>query len=135
MEHTMKLFESNFNDLKSGKKKREYRLYDDKRRIVKVGDTIKFLKLPDLDEEFVVDVKNVETFDNWYDCYSKYYDEDFKGTYDSVDAVVQDTYDGGYYSKEESEKNGCVVFTIQKHENTHTNAQTPVCYIKKHNKV
>ena len=60
MEHIMKLYESSFNDLKSGKKKREYRLNDDKRKLVRIGDTIKFLKLPNLDEEFVVDVKNVE---------------------------------------------------------------------------
>lgn len=115
MEHIMKLYESSFNDLKSGQKKREYRLNDDKRKLVQIGDTIKFLKLPNLDEEFVVDVIDIETFDNWYDCYSKYYEEDFKDIYDSIDAVVQDTYDGGYYSKEESERNGCIVFTIKEH--------------------
>lgn len=110
MEHIMKLYESSFNDLKYGKKKREYRLNDDKRKLVRVGDTIKFLKLPNLDEEFIVDVKNVEIFDNWFNCYSKYYEEDFKDRYDNIDAVVLDTYDGGYYSKEESEENNCVIF-------------------------
>ena len=34
MEHIMKLFESDFDNLKSGSKKREYRLNDDKRRLV-----------------------------------------------------------------------------------------------------
>ena len=81
MEHIMKLCESGFEDLKSGRKKREYRLNDEKRKLVRVGDTIKFLKLPDLNEEFVVDVKEIETFDNWFDCYSKYYEEDFKDRY------------------------------------------------------
>ena len=57
MEHTMKLYKSDFNDLKSGKKKREYRLNDEKRKLVRIGDTIRFLKLPNLDEEFVVDAK------------------------------------------------------------------------------
>ena len=46
MEHTMKLFESDFDNLKSGRKKREYRLNDDKRKSVRIGDTIRFLKLP-----------------------------------------------------------------------------------------
>lgn len=133
MEHIMKLFESDFDNLKSGKKKREYRLNDDKRKQVRIGDTIRFLKLPNLDEEFVVDVKNIEVFSNWYDCYSKYYDEDFKNRYSSVEAVVQDTYDGGYYTKEESEENGCVVFTIKKHRILHYNATA--CYLKKDNKV
>ena len=76
---------------------------------------------------------NIEVFSNWYDCYRKYYDEDFKDRYDSVEAVVQDTYDGGYYTKEESEKNGCVVFTIKKHRILHYNATA--CYLKKDDKV
>ena len=115
MEHNMKLYSSSFEELKAGKKKREYRLNDEKRKMVKVGDTIRFAKLPDLDEEIVVDVTDIETFSNWYDCYAKYYDEDFKNQYDSVEAVVQDTYDGGYYTTEESEKIGCVVFSIKMH--------------------
>lgn len=133
MEHIWKLFESSFDDLKSGKKKREYRLNDAKRKLVRIGDTIRFQKSPNLGEEFVVDVTNIEVFDNWHDCYSKYYDEDFKDRYDSVDAVVQDTYDGGYYSEEESKENGCIVFTIKKHRIAHFNATA--CYLKKDNKV
>ena len=129
----MKLNAQAFERIKQGKKKREYRLNDDKRKQVRIGDTIRFLKLPDLDEEFVVDVMNIEVFSNWYDCYRKYYDEDFKDRYDSVEAVVQDTYDGGYYTKEESEKNGCVVFTIKKHRILHYNATA--CYLKKDDKV
>lgn len=133
MEHIMKLYESSFEELKSGKKKREYRLNDEKRKLVRVGDTIRFLKLPNLDEEFVVDVKGIEAFDNCFDCYSKYYDEDFKDRYESVEAVVQDTYEGGYYTKEESEENGCVIFSIKKHRVAHLNST--VCYLKKDNKV
>lgn len=133
MEHIMKLNESSFEDVKSGKKVREYRLYDEKRKLVRVGDTIRFLKLPNLDENFVVDVKNIETFDNWYDCYSKYFEEDFKNRYENVEAVVQDTYDGGYYTEEESKENGCVIFTIKKHRIAHLNSTA--CYLKKANKV
>lgn len=133
MEHIMHLFESDFEDLKNGKKKREYRLNDEKRKNVRIGDTIKYLKLPNNDEEYVVDVTNVENFSNWYDCYSKYYGEDFKDRYESVDSVVQDTYDGGYYTKEETEEKGCVVFTIKEHRIMHANAT--VCYLRKDNKV
>ena len=53
--------------------------------------------------------------------------------YDSVDAVVQDTYDKGYYTKEESKENGCVIFTFKKHRITHDNAT--VCYLRKDNQV
>ncbi|MCI8567765.1 MAG: NUDIX domain-containing protein [Bacilli bacterium] len=133
MEHIMKLYESSFEELKRGNKKREYRLYDEKRKQIRVGDTIKFIKLPNLDEEFIVDVNKIEIFKNWYDCYSMYYDEDFKDKYSSVEEIVQDTYNGGYYTKEESNKNKCVVFTIKKHRVQHLNAT--VCYLKQNDKV
>lgn len=122
MEHVMKLYENSFNEVKLGNKKREYRLNDEKRRQVRVGDTIKFLKLPNLDEEIIVDVTQVETFSNWYDCYSIYFEDDFKDKYSDVEAVVLDTYQGGYYTEEESEQYGCVVFTIKKHRVTHLDA-------------
>jgi ASC-1-like (ASCH) protein len=48
------------------------RLNDEKRKLVRVGDIIRFQKLPNLDEEFIVDIKNIEVFDNWYNYYSKY---------------------------------------------------------------
>lgn len=114
MEHKMKLYKENFEDLKLGIKKREYRLNDEKRKLIKIGDKIKFLKLPNLDEEITVKVTKIENFKNWYDCYKKYFNEDFKEKYKNVDEVVKDTYNGGYYTKEETKKNGCVVFTIQK---------------------
>lgn len=133
MEHIMKLNGLDFERLKLGEKKREYRLYDDKRKLVRVSDTIKFLKLPNLDEEFIVDVDDIEIFDNWYDCYARYYEEDFKDRYESVDDVVEDTYSGGYYTKEETEKNQCVIFSIRKHRIAHLNATA--CYLKKDNKV
>lgn len=133
MEHIMKLYESSFEGLKSGRKKREYRLNDAKRKAVRIGDTIRFQKLPNLDEEIVMDVTNIETFDNWYDCYSKYFDEDFKDRYESVATVVQDTYEGGYYTKEESDETGCVIFSMKKHRVAHLNST--VCYLKKDNKV
>ncbi len=129
----MKLNASSFEDLKLGKKKREYRLNDEKRKLVRVGDTIRFLKLPNLDEEFLVDVLDVEVFKDWYQCYSKYFDEDFKNSYKNVEAVVQDTFDGGYYTEEESKENECVVFSIKKHRVAHYNST--VCYLKKDDKV
>ena len=110
----MKLNPDPFEMICSGKKTIELRLNDEKRQKIKVGDTIRFCKLPNLDEELVVSVTKVEVFSNWYDCYEKYFEEDFKDKYDRVEDVVEDTYRGGYYTKEESDKYGCVVFTIKK---------------------
>lgn len=114
MIHEMKLYKQNFSDLKNGHKKREYRLYDEKRKLIKIGDTIKFIKLPNLDEFIFADVENIEKFNNWYSCYKKYFKEDFKDTYPTIESVVEDTYNGGYYSKEETEKYGCCCITLSK---------------------
>lgn len=119
MEISMKLFPSDFEDVKSGKKKRDYRLYDEKRKNLRVGDTILFRKLPNLDEEFLVEVTNIEIFPNWNECYAAHFDEDFKDSYASVEDVVLDTYRGGYYTKEESEELGCVVIGFKKRRIKH----------------
>ena len=117
MQHDMKLYAENFERMKSGLKTREYRLYDEKRRLINIGDTIRFVKLPLMDEFIYADVSNIEVFSNWYDCYKKYFDEDFKDRYDSVESVIEDTYSGGYYTKEESEKYGVCCLTLSRVRN------------------
>lgn len=114
MIHEMKLYEENFYDLINGNKKREYRLYDEKRKLIKIGDTIKFIKLPNLNEFYLADVDKIEVFNNWYDCYQKYFEEDFKSRYKDVEEVVEDTYNGGYYTEEETNKNGCCCITLSR---------------------
>ena len=109
----MKLYSSEFEKVKSGEKIREYRLYDEKRKLINLRDTIRFLKLPDLSDECVVEVTNIEIFKNWYDCYKKYFDIDFKKDYKDINEVVEDTYNG-YYTEEDSIKYGCIVLSILK---------------------
>ena len=56
MLHKLKLNESPFEMIKNGTKTIEFRLYDEKRQGVKIGDKIEFSKLPDLQEKLLVDV-------------------------------------------------------------------------------
>jgi ASC-1-like (ASCH) protein len=56
MEHQMKLFEEPFELIKSGKKVIEIRLNDEKRQAIKIGDEIKFFKLPNCEESLKVKV-------------------------------------------------------------------------------
>lgn len=56
MLHKMKLNESPFERIKNGTKTIEFRLYDEKRQQIKIGDQIEFSKLPDLQEKLLVDV-------------------------------------------------------------------------------
>ena len=120
MTHELKLYSENFDDLINGKKIREYRLYDEKRRLIQNGDTLRFLRLPDKDSICYAKVKKVEVFPDWEECYSKYFDLDFKDTYDSVRDVVLDTYQG-YYSEEDSKKYGCCCITLENIRNNESN--------------
>ena len=52
MEHKIKLQPQYYNYILYGTKRIEIRLYDEKRQQIKIGDTIIFLKEPDLNESF-----------------------------------------------------------------------------------
>ena len=56
MIYEMKLKENPFERIENGTKTVEFRLYDEKRRKIKIGDKIEFLKLPDLQEKIVAQV-------------------------------------------------------------------------------
>ena len=56
MLHKMKLQEDPFERIKNGTKTVEFRLYDEKRRTIQIGDEIEFSKLPELQEKLIVKV-------------------------------------------------------------------------------
>ena len=77
MLHKMKLNESPFERIKNGKKTIEFRLYDEKRQQIKIGDKIEFSKLPDLQEKLLVDVIELYRANTFENLFRKLYtDED-----------------------------------------------------------
>lgn len=69
MIHEMKLNESPFERIKNGTKTIEFRLYDEKRKKVKIEDKIEFSKLPDLQEKIlaqVIDIYKDKSFKNLF---------------------------------------------------------------------
>lgn len=56
MVYEMKLNKDPFERIQAGIKKMEFRLYDEKRRKLQLGDTIKFSKLPEQKEIVEVEV-------------------------------------------------------------------------------
>lgn len=67
--HEMKLQEEYYSYILNGTKRIEIRLYDEKRRKVKLGDTIKFLKEPNLKESFkakVIGLLRYNTFEDMF---------------------------------------------------------------------
>ena len=69
----MKLNENPFERIKNGTKTVEFRLFDEKRQKIKVGDKIEFSKLPDLQEKLLVDVVEVYREDTFEDLFRKLY--------------------------------------------------------------
>lgn len=66
----MRLGEEIFEKIKNGQKTIELRLLDEKRKVLKVGDTIDFGKRPSLHERLkvkITDLKIYQTFEEVYD--------------------------------------------------------------------
>ena len=106
MLHKMKLNESPFERIKNGTKTIEFRLYDEKRRQVKIGDKIEFSKLPDLQEKILVEVLDIYRSETFEKLFKEIYadDEEIKRKTKSMHQ---------YYSHEQEKEYGVVGIKIQ----------------------
>lgn len=111
MNHDMHLDEKSYNKIKNDEKKIEYRVNDEKRRKINIGDTITFYLRPE-DKEFIkTKITDLKYYDNLFDMYSASFDHYFYKYYDSVKEVVDDT---DCYTEEETKKYGCVAIYFEK---------------------
>lgn len=78
MIHEMRLDPDIFEEIKDGNKTIEYRLYDEKRRKIKVGDKIEFKKRPDFKEVILVDVLEIYTEKTFENLFRKLYSDEHK---------------------------------------------------------
>lgn len=67
MIHEMKLRPEYFNFINNGTKRIELRLYDEKRQLIKLGDTIRFLKEPEKTEKLEVKVVGLLRYNSFDD--------------------------------------------------------------------
>lgn len=70
MEHKMKLQPKYYNFILNGTKRIEIRLLDEKRKQIKIGDTIKFLKEPNLKESFQAKVIGLLRYDSFEEMFN-----------------------------------------------------------------
>ena len=105
MLHKMKLKESPFERIKNGTKTIEFRLYDEKRRKVKIGDEIEFSKLPDLQEKLLVEVLDIYRAETFKDLFEKIYTDK-----DEIERKTKSMYQ--FYSKEQEKEYGVVGIKI-----------------------
>ena len=61
-DYEMKLDEPHFSNIKKGLKTIEGRIYDDKRKAINIGDTIKFINRNDSNDNFEKKVINLKVF-------------------------------------------------------------------------
>lgn len=133
MKHIMKINDSAFERMKKGTKKREYRVNDEKRKQVRIGDIIEFQKISNQDEKILMDVKEIELYNSLEDAICSHFEEDFSNRHSDINSAINSFYEKGYYDKEEIDKNGMIVFKIKKHRIPHYNSTA--CYLKKDNRV
>ncbi|MBO5096011.1 MAG: NUDIX domain-containing protein [Bacilli bacterium] len=133
MKHIMKINDKAFERMKNGQKLREYRVNDEKRQKVKIGDVIEFQKLSNLEDKILMEVKEIELFKTLDVAITYHFKEDFSDRHENVDSTVNSFYQKGFCTKEEIEKYGLVVFKIEKYRVAHYNST--VCYLKKDNKI
>ena len=72
MIHEMKLQPEYYNYILNGTKRIEIRLFDEKRQLIKIGDTIKFLKEPELNESFSVKVVELLRYKSFEDMFKDF---------------------------------------------------------------
>lgn len=105
MIHKMKLQESPFERIKNGTKTIEFRLFDEKRRQIKVGDKIEFSKLPDLQEKILVDVLELYREETFEILFKKLYTDE-----EDIKRKTKAMYE--YYSPEEEKEYGVIGIKI-----------------------
>lgn len=111
MIHEMKLQPEYFNFILNGTKRIEIRLNDEKRQNIKLGDKIKFLKEPDLNETFeaqVIGLLRYNSFEEMFKDYDISILSDKSMTKEELISVLEQ-----FYTKEKQEKYGVLGIRIE----------------------
>ena len=107
MKHRMNLNDAPFRMIKSGEKTIELRLYDEKRRTVKVGDIIEFALMGNLSERLTAQVTDLHVFQSFEELYHELPLLKCGYTVHNIGTASPDDMDI-YYSKDEQQKYGVV---------------------------
>lgn len=109
--HNMRLNPLPFDKIKSGEKIIEIRLYDEKRKRIKIGDRIAFTKATS-NERIVVEVVNLHRFATFRELYQKFSPDICGSSYDSIEDRLTDTFKD-YYTKEQELEFGVLAIEIR----------------------
>ena len=111
MKHEMKLQPEYYNFILNGTKRIEIRLFDEKRQQIKIGDTIKILKEPELNESFnakVIGLLRYNTFEDMFKDFDISVLSDSSMTKEELIAVLEQ-----FYTKEKQKQYGVLGIRIE----------------------
>lgn len=111
MTHNMKLTPEPYSMIKDGTKTIELRLYDEKRRKIKIGDKIVFANTVS-GEMLEVNVSELYVFDSFESLYKELPLLECGYNKDDIDTASPDDMDL-YYTKEEQAKYGVVGIRVE----------------------
>lgn len=101
-----------FEVVKSGNKDIEMRLNDKKRRLLKIGDTIKFIKENSSNEEIVVQIKDLNYFKDFAELIDAFPKERLYLKEYSKEQLLELL--GKFYSDEDQKKYGVIAIIFEK---------------------
>ena len=109
--HEMKLQPEYYNYILNGTKRIEIRLNDEKRSKIKIGDTIKFLKEPELNESFKAKVVGLLRYNSFEDMFKDFdisvLSDKSMSKEELIDVLEQ------FYTKEKQEQYGVLGIKIE----------------------
>lgn len=120
MIHEMKLRPQPFSAIRRGEKTFELRLYDEKRQMIRVGDTLRFTET-ESGERLAAEVVALHRFPTFAALYSALPLTRFGYTEDQL-ATASPEDMRAYYTKEEEEKYGVVAIEIKVLPQSHPKA-------------
>jgi len=102
--HSLRLAAEPFNAIASGKKTIESRLYDEKRQLIQLGDSIEFTNREVPEQKISVRVIGLLRYATFHDLFSHNDPAKFAG--ENIDWLEQQV--GEFYSIEEQQENGVI---------------------------
>lgn len=109
--YVMKIRDKFISSIKNGIKKHEYRLNDLDRQLIKDNDRLVLISNSDQKKYVNVRIKRIERYKSWEEALTKYWPEDFKEIYHTLDKAIYECQK--FYDKDLVDKYGIVVFTIE----------------------
>ncbi len=111
MHHEMKLQSAPFIAIKRGTKTIELRLFDEKRQLINLGDTIEFTCMPELTEKLSVEVTGLLRYQNFNDLIADFPLSTFGAENNDKQALLDLLHQ--FYSTEEEQKYGVLGIKIK----------------------